>query len=73
MFFGKYLVGLHADEAYAGYEAWSMCHYGYDSWGYKNPVYLRAWGSGMNALNSYLMIPFIAIDGLSPVTLGCHN
>ena len=68
-FFGKYPVGLHVDEAYAGYEAWSMYHYGHDSWGYKNPVYLMAWGSGMNALYSYLAMPFIAIGGLNTITL----
>ncbi len=66
---GVYPVGLHADEAYAGYEAFSLLEYGYDSWGYKNPVYLTAWGSGMNAMESYLMIPFIAIGGLSKITI----
>lgn len=35
----------------------------YDSSGYRFPVYLTAWGSGMNALNTYLMIPFMAVFG----------
>ena len=51
--------GLNQDEAYAGYEAYSLLHYGVDSWGYSFPVYLTTWGSGMSIMNSYLMIPFI--------------
>ena len=37
---GVFPGGVNVDEAYAGYEAWSMIHYGMDSWGYHNPVYL---------------------------------
>ena len=62
--FGTVPGGLNQDEAFAGYEAWSLLKYGVDSAGYRFPVYLTAWGSGMNALNSYLMMPFIAIFGL---------
>lgn len=57
--------GLHADEAYAGYEAWSILNFGTDSWGYVRPVYLTTWGSGMNAMYSYLCIPFVAFLGLN--------
>ena len=69
LFLGAYPVGVHADEAYAGYEAYAMLKYGTDSWGYTNPVYLTTWGSGMSALESYLMIPFIAIGGLNTITI----
>ncbi len=62
--FGAVPGGLNQDEAFAGYEAWSLLNCGTDSAGYRFPVYLTAWGSGMNALNSYLMIPFIAMFGL---------
>lgn len=55
--------GINQDEAFAGYEAYSLLHYGMDSFGYRFPVYLTTWGSGMNALNSYLMIPFLAVFG----------
>lgn len=58
-------AGIHRDEAYAAYNAWSMINYGVDSWEYHNPVYFVAWGSGMNVLNSYLMMPFIKIFGLN--------
>lgn len=61
---GRVPGGINQDEAYAGYEAWSLLKYGVDSNGYHFPVYLEAWGSGMNALNTYLMIPFIALFGL---------
>lgn len=55
--------GLNQDEAFAGYEAYSLLHYGVDSHGMHWPVYFVSWGSGMNVLNSYLMIPFVAIFG----------
>lgn len=56
--------GINQDEAFAAYEAFSLLNYGIDTAGYHNPVYLIAWGSGMNALESYLMMPFIALFGL---------
>lgn len=62
-------AGVSNDEAYAAYNAYSILHYGVDSWGYKNPVYFVAWGSGMNILNSYLMIPFIKILGLNIISI----
>ena len=55
---------VNQDEAYAGYEAYSLLHWGYDADGYRNPVYFTAWGSGMNAMETYCMIPFIAVFGL---------
>ena len=61
--FGEVPGDINVDEAYAGYEAYSLLHYGMDSHGYNFPVYLMTWGSGMSALNSYLMIPFMAIFG----------
>lgn len=60
---------LNQDEAYAGYEAYSLLHWGYDADGYRNPVYFTAWGSGMNAMETYCMIPFIAIFGLTPFAI----
>ena len=60
-------AGLHQDEAFAGYEAWCLLNYGTDSHGYINPVYFISWGSGMNALYSYMSIPFVALFGLVPL------
>lgn len=37
--FGSLPAGLNQDEAFAGYEAYSLLNYGTDSWGYTNPCY----------------------------------
>lgn len=66
---GALPCGLNQDEAFAGYNAWALLHYGVDSSGYHNPVYFTAWGSGMNALESYLMMPFIALFGTGTAVL----
>lgn len=63
--FGEVPGDINQDEAFAGYNAYTLMQYGSDSYGYRMPVYLTAWGSGMNALESYLMIPFVFIFGLS--------
>lgn len=55
---------VNQDEAFAGYNAYTLLTTARDSFGYRMPVYLTAWGSGMNALESYLMVPFVAIFGL---------
>lgn len=55
--------GLNQDEAFAGYEAFSLLNFGVDSAGYTNPCYFVSWGSGMNVLESYLAIPFVAFFG----------
>ena len=65
IFLGSVNGGVHVDEAFAGYESYSLLNFGVDSWGYHNPIYFISWGSGMNALASYLMMPFIAILGNS--------
>ena len=62
--FGSAPPGLNQDEAFAAYDAWALLHYGTDSSLHRLPVYLTAWGSGMNALESYLMIPFLAAFGV---------
>ena len=67
--FGTLPCGLNQDEAFAGYQAFSLAEYGIDPFGYENPVYFTAWGSGMNALESYLAIPFIKLFGLSVYTI----
>ena len=64
LLFGTVPGGINQDEAFAAYEAWSILNYGVDSSLHSYPVYLIAWGSGMNALESYLMMPFIALFGL---------
>ncbi len=62
--FGLVPEGINQDEAFAGYEAFCLLRDGMDTAGYRFPVYLTAWGSGMNALETYLMLPFVALFGL---------
>lgn len=76
--FGIVPGDINPDEAFAGYDAYNLLHYGMDSAGYRFPVYLTTWGSGTSALNTYLMIPFMAIFGakiwvirLPQVIVGC--
>lgn len=57
--------GVNQDEAYATYEAYSLLKTGMDSRGYVNPVYFVSWGSGMNVLLSYILIPFVHLIGLN--------
>lgn len=66
---GALPCGLNQDEAFAGYNAWALLHAGVDSSGYHSPVYFTAWGSGMNALESYLMMPFVALLGTGTAVL----
>ena len=58
--------GMMGDEWSMLYESWSIAHYGIDRNGNSLPVYLVAWGSGQNALLTYLTIPFVLIFGMTP-------
>lgn len=60
---------LNCDEASAGYEAYSILNYGIDRNGNFMPSFLVAWGSGQNALLSYVMIPFIKVLGLTTLSV----
>lgn len=62
---GQRPSGVLPDEAYGAYNAWSLMTEGIDSRGYSYPVYFVAWGSGMNALYSYLAIPLFYLFGSS--------
>lgn len=65
MFIAEFPNGLNVDEASSAYEAYSILNYGIDRNGNFMPVFLEAWGSGQNALYTYLAIPFIKILGLN--------
>jgi len=60
---------VYVDEAFSAYEAYSIFETGSDVHGYHNPVYLMSWGSGMSVMQSYLMIPFIAMFGLTSLAI----
>lgn len=61
--FGSIPAGYQMDEAYGAWNALSLYYGGIDSAGYSYPVYFEAWGGGQNALNTYLMLPWIALFG----------
>lgn len=67
--FGNIPNGFNADEAFSGYETYSMLNYGTDSEGYNNPCYFIAWGSGMNVLQGYLTIPFMKLIGVTEIAV----
>ena len=62
--FGSAPPGLNQDEAFAAYESWALLGFGVDSSLHGWPVYLTAWGSGMNVLESYLLLPLLALFGV---------
>ena len=62
---GRFPNALNVDEASSGYDAFSLMKWGVDRAGNSYPVYLYAWGSGQSVLYSYLMIPVIAVTGLT--------
>ena len=61
--------GLHHDEASSGVDAYYLYHYGVDRQNVSYPIHFIAWGSGQNAPYAYLLIPFIALFGLSPTVI----
>lgn len=60
---------LYTDEASLGYSAYSILKTAKDEFGVVLPVSLRSFGDYKPALSAYLMIPGIAIFGLSPFTI----
>lgn len=65
LYLDSYPGGIAQDEAFAGWFAYALGKDGFDNFGYGNPVYFTAWGSGMSVLYSYLSIPFVKILGLT--------
>ena len=67
--FGQVPGGFNQDGAMAAVDAKALADYGTDRYGMSYPVHLTAWGYGqMSALLSYLMVPFIKLMGLNPVS-----
>lgn len=57
--------GLTPDEAAQGYTAWSILKTGKDEWGEKLPFNPRSFGDFKPPLQTYLMIPSVALFGLN--------
>ena len=62
---GQYPAGFTADEAAQGYTAYSILKTGKDEWGVNFPLNPRSFGDYKLPLQTYLMIPSIAIFGLN--------
>jgi len=67
--FGRTPPGLNPDEASIGVEAYYLFKFGMDRNGISYPVHLISWGSGQNALYAYMIIPFVAANGLNPESI----
>ena len=65
LFITKFPAGLNCDEASSSYEAYSILNTLHDRNNYLLPVYLMSWGSGQNALLTYLSVPFVKLLGLN--------
>lgn len=65
----NYPNALNVDEASSGYEAYAIGTYGIDRNGNFLPVFLKAWGSGQNALYTYILIPFVKLFGLNTLSI----
>lgn len=66
-------AGFTADEAAQGYTAYSILKTGRDEWGVKLPLNPRFFGDFKPPLLTYLMIPSIAIFGLSEFSVRLPN
>lgn len=67
--FGRIPGGFNQDGAMAAVDALALAHYGTDRFGTWLPAHFTAWGFGqMSVLMSYLMVPFLRLFGLTPVT-----
>ena len=53
-------------------DTYSIMNYGIDRNGNFIPTFLVAWGSGQNALYTYMLIPFVKILGLSLLSARLH-
>jgi len=67
--FGALPPGLESDEASIAADASSLLHFGMDRNGMTYPIFFIAWGSGQNALYGYLLIPFLALFGMSATVI----
>jgi 4-amino-4-deoxy-L-arabinose transferase-like glycosyltransferase len=58
-------IGLNADEASFGYDAYSILKTGRDQWGNFMPIVLKSFGDNKSPVYAYLTIPSVAVFGLN--------
>jgi len=65
----SYPIGLNADEAALGYNAYSLLTTGKDEHGHPWPVNLESFGDFKPALYAYILIPFVKVLGLTELAV----
>lgn len=66
---GAYPTGMHSDEAWLTYNAWTLLQDGTNIYGEKLPITVDMFGDYVSALPSYFTIPAVAFLGLDVVAL----
>lgn len=66
---GTYPMGLNADEAALGYNAYSLLTTGRDEHGHAWPINLESFGDFKPAGYAYILIPFVKVMGLTEVAV----
>ncbi len=66
---GEVPYGLNQDEVSTAYDAYAIGYFGIDRAGNSLPLFLESWGSGMQALPAYFLIPFYYFFGVSIMTM----
>lgn len=61
----KYPPGIYSDEVSQGYNAYSILRTGRDEYGIRLPVSFRSFGDWKPPLQTYLMVPTVALFGLN--------
>ena len=69
----KYPVGFTPDEAAQGYTAYSILTTGRDEWGVKFPLNPRSFGDFKPPLQTYLIVPSVAVLGLNEFAVRLPN
>lgn len=62
-------VGLNADEASLGYNAYSLLHTGKDEYGVPFPLVFKSFGDYKPGLYVYMALPFVAALGLNEMAV----
>ena len=69
----RFPAGFSPDEAAQGYTAYSILKTGKDEWGVRLPLTPRSFGDYKPPLQTYLMIPSIAVLGLNELAVRLPN
>lgn len=66
---GEYPIGMHSDEAWLTYNAWTLLQDASNIYGDKWPITVDMFGDYVSALPSYFTVPAVAWFGLDVVAL----